>query len=313
MLNVISVDVEEYFQVEAFAGIIDPKSWGNFESRVERSVDVVLRLLQDHGTSATFFILGWVAERRPGLVRKIADAGHEIGCHGFGHQRIHRQTPDQFRQDIRKSRDLLTNLACKPVRCYRAPSFSVTKTTLWALDVLAEEGFSIDSSIFPVRHDLYGMPGARRFPYWETTPGGMRIFEFPPSTIRLANNNWAAAGGGYLRLFPYRFTRWAIRRLNDIEHQPAMVYFHPWELDPLQPRMSASARSRFRHYINLSKTEDKIGRLLKDFRFGTVTEVCGQLEGFRDFRPEEKQATDFTDSKNTEAATNFSSSTNLRE
>ena len=239
------------------------------------------RLFRRHGASGTFFILGWIAERRPGLVRKIADAGHEIGCHGFGHQRIHRQTADQFRQDIRKSLSLLTELAGKPVCCYRAPSFSVTKPTLWALDVLAEEGFSVDSSIFPVRHDLYGMPGAERFPHWETTPKGKPIFEFPPSTVRLAGNNWAACGGGYLRLFPYRFTHWAIRRLNDRENQPAMVYFHPWELDPSQPRVSAPLRSRLRHYVNLSKTENRIERLLKDFRFTTVSEVCSQLEAYR--------------------------------
>jgi polysaccharide deacetylase family protein (PEP-CTERM system associated) len=274
MLNAISVDVEEYFHVEAFAGKIDPKSWGDFESRVERSVERILGLFQKNETRGTFFILGWIAERQPGLVRKIAWAGHEIGCHGFGHQRIHRQTPDQFRQDIRQARNLLAELTGQPVRCYRAPSFSVTKTTLWALDILAEEGFSIDSSIFPVVHDLYGMPGGKRFPYWETTPGGKRIYEFPPSTIRLANNNWAVAGGGYLRLFPYAITRWAIRRLNDREKQPAMVYFHPWELDPSQPRVSAPIRSKLRHYVNLSRTESKIGRLLKDFRFGTVSEVC---------------------------------------
>jgi polysaccharide deacetylase family protein (PEP-CTERM system associated) len=178
MFNSVTVDVEEYFHVEAFAGNIDPKSWGDFESRVERSVDRILQLFQNYGTKGTFFILGWIAERRPALVRKIVDAGHEIACHGFGHQRIHRQTPEQFRQDIRMARNLLTELAGKPVRCYRAPSFSVTKTTLWALDVLAEEGFSIDSSIFPVRHDLYGMPDGKRFPYWETTPGGKRILNF---------------------------------------------------------------------------------------------------------------------------------------
>jgi len=275
MLNAISVDVEEYFHVEAFAGKIDPKSWEDFESRSGRSIDRILRLFQKYETRGTFYILGWIAERQPDMVRKIAAAGHEIGCHGFGHQRIHRQTPDQFRQDVMRSRNRLAELAGKPIHCYRAPSFSITKETLWALDVLAEEEFTIDSSIFPVRHDLYGMPGGRRFPHWENTPGGNRLFEFPPSTIRLANNNWPAAGGGYLRLFPYRFTRWAIRHLNDREKQPAMVYFHPWELDPSQPRISsAPLRSKLRHYVNLEKTEGKIERLLQDFRFTTVSEVC---------------------------------------
>ncbi len=275
MLNAISVDVEEYFHVEAFAGKIDPKSWEDFESRSGRSIDRILRLFQKYETRGTFYILGWIAERQPDMVRKIAAAGHEIGCHGFGHQRIHRQTPDQFRQDVMRSRNRLAELAGKSIHCYRAPSFSITKETLWALDVLAEEEFTIDSSIFPVRHDLYGMPGGRRFPHWENTPGGKRIFEFPPSTIRLANNNWPAAGGGYLRLFPYQFTRWAIRHLNDRDKQPAMVYFHPWELDPSQPRISsAPLRSRLRHYVNLEKTESKIERLLQDFRFTTVSEVC---------------------------------------
>jgi len=279
MLNAISVDVEEYFHVEAFADSIDPKSWGDYESRVERSVDRILQLFQRYETRSTFFILGWIAERRPELVRRIADAGHEIGCHGFSHQRIHRQTPDLFRQDIRRARTVLAELARRPVSCYRAPSFSVTESTRWALDALAEEGFTIDSSIFPVRHDLYGMPGGKRFPYWENTPGGKRIFEFPPSTIRLVNNNWAVGGGGYLRLLPYPLTFWAIRHLNNIENQPAMVYFHPWELDPSQPRVSSiPLRSRLRHYVSLNTTENKIERLLNNFRFDSISEVCSGLK-----------------------------------
>jgi polysaccharide deacetylase family protein (PEP-CTERM system associated) len=278
--NAISVDVEEYFHVEAFASCIDPKTWGSLESRVEKSVDRILQLFQEHTTQGTFFILGWVAERHPGLVRKIADAGHEIGCHGYGHQRIHKQNSEQFRQDIRVALRQLTELAQVTVRCYRAPSFSVTRPTLWALDILAEEGFAIDSSIFPIRHDLYGLPEEERFPHWKRCPGGRRLLEFPPSTIRLANNNWGVGGGGYLRLFPYAFTRWAIRHINKMEHQPAMVYFHPWELDPAQPRIQAPPRSRFRHYLNLHKTERKIGSLLKDFQFGTISEVCRQLGFF---------------------------------
>ncbi len=277
MLNAISVDVEEYFHVEAFADTIDPGSWGSFESRVERSVDRILQLFQNQATTGTFFILGWVAKHLPHLVRKIDAAGHEIGCHGFGHQRIQRQTPDQFRQDIRKASNLLSQLVQKPVRCYRAPSFSITKSTLWALDILIEEGFLIDSSIFPVRHDLYGIPDGDRFPHWEITSGGGRIFEFPPSTIRWANNNWGVGGGGYLRFAPYGFTRWAIRHLNG-EKQPGMVYFHPWELDPEQPRIAAPLRSRLRHYSNLGQTQTKIEYLLRDFRFYTISGVCSQLK-----------------------------------
>lgn len=281
VLNAISVDVEEYFHVEAFAGEINPKSWDAFESRVERSIDRILRLFEEHNTRGTFFILGCVARLHPGLVRKIADAGHEIGSHGHDHQRIQRQTPDQFRQDIRMARDRLTELVQRPVRCYRAPSFSIVKSTLWALDILVEEGFKIDSSIFPVRHDLYGMPDGARFPHWHATPGGSGIFEFPPSTIRWANNNWGVGGGGYLRFVPYSFTRWAIRRINN-EQQPAVVYFHPWELDPAQPRISAPLRSRLRHYTNLSRTESKISYLLRDFHFDTISEVCRNLEAYRE-------------------------------
>ena len=280
LLNAISVDVEEYFHVEAFAGRIDPKSWTAYESRVEASMDRILDLFQSNSAKGTFFVLGWIAERFPSIVKRIAESGHEIGCHGYDHQRIQRQTPDQFRQDIQSARNLLTALVQKPIHCYRAPSFSITKSTLWALDVLAEEGFRIDSSIFPLRHDLYGMPDGNRFTHWRTVPGGNRVFEFPPSTIRLMNNNWGVAGGGYLRLMPYGFTRWAIRHINDRERQPAMVYFHPWEFDPEQPRISAPLRSTLRHYTNLSGTQRKVERLLKDFRFDTVSAVCSRLKAY---------------------------------
>ena len=278
MLNVLSVDVEDYFQVEAFAGQISAESWGTFEPRAERNVSRILEMFDNHRTKATFFVLGWVAERLPATVRAIAAAGHEIGCHGFAHKRIRGQTPQQFRNDIRAARQRLMNETQKPVICYRAPSFSIVKETLWALDVLAEEGFSIDSSIFPVRHDLYGIPGGERRPHWKTTGQGNSIFEFPPSTIRYANNNWGAAGGAYLRFAPYRLTRWAIRQINEGERQPAMVYFHPWELDPDQPRIAAPLRSRLRHYTNLSRMRMKIECLLRDFRFGTLSHVCNALE-----------------------------------
>ncbi len=281
MLNALTVDVEEYFQVEAFAERIAQSSWGSFESRIERNVDRILHLFNTHNVTATFFILGWVAENFPGLVRSIADAGHEIGCHGFNHSRIHRMPPENFRQDIRKARQLLTDIAKKPVACYRAPSFSITESTIWALDILAEEGFGIDSSIFPIRHDLYGIPDGERFPHWKTSPGGYRLFEFPPSTIRRANNNWGVGGGGYLRFAPYVFTRWAIRQINEQDRQPAMVYFHPWELDPGQPRIPAPMRSRLRHYTNLSGMQNKVERLLKDFRFQTVSAVSSLSQAFQ--------------------------------
>jgi polysaccharide deacetylase family protein (PEP-CTERM system associated) len=272
MLNALSIDVEDYFHVEAFASRISPGDWPTFESRVEKNVDTILEVLSRHKTAATFFILGWVAELFPGMVRKIAEAGHEVGCHGYAHQHIRRQTPEQFRQDVRSALQCLMNQVQKPVECYRAPSFSITASTLWALDILAEEGFKIDSSIFPVRHDLYGMPNAERFPHWEK-----QIFEFPPTTVRFAQNNFGIAGGGYLRLLPYRLTQWAIRKINEREGQPAMVYFHPWEIDPGQPRIPAPVKSRLRHYTNLGGMQKKIEKLLGDFRFATVSEVCKKL------------------------------------
>jgi polysaccharide deacetylase family protein (PEP-CTERM system associated) len=272
MLNALTVDVEDYFHVEAFATRISPDDWHTFAPRVEKNVELILQIFSMHETKATFFVLGWVAELFPVLVRKIADAGHEIGCHGYAHQHIRRQTPEQFRQDIRRALKCLTDNVQKPICCYRAPSFSITKTTLWALDILSEEGFTIDSSIFPVYHDLYGIADSNRFPHWRS-----KILEFPPTTIRKANNNFGIAGGGYLRLLPYSLTRWAIREVNEVECQPAMVYFHPWELDPDQPRIAAPLRSRLRHYTNLNGMQKKIERLLGDFRFSTVSDVCEKI------------------------------------
>jgi polysaccharide deacetylase family protein (PEP-CTERM system associated) len=266
------VDLEDYFHVEAFADRISPDDWKSFAPRAERNVTLILSILAKHQVLATFFVLGWVAELFPNLIRKISDAGHEIGCHGYSHQPIYRQTPEQFRQDVRTARRCLMDQVQKPIMCYRAPSFSITRSTIWALDILAEEGFEIDSSIFPVRHDLYGIPDAERFPHMRNG-----IIEFPPSTIRRAKNNFGVAGGGYLRLLPYKITRWAIREINDNEKQPAMIYFHPWELDPEQPRITASIRSRMRHYINLRGTQRKIELLLTDFRFSTVSAVCKEL------------------------------------
>ena len=272
MLNALSIDVEDYFHVEAFAGEVSPEDWPAFTSRVEGNVERILEMLEKFRCRATFFILGWVAERFPLLVQSIDRSGHEIACHGFAHQHIRRQSPDQFRRDVRRARRYLMEIAQKPVDCYRAPSFSITRNTLWALKILREEGFRIDSSIFPIRHDLYGIPDYERFPHWRDG-----IFEFPPATIRRMHTNFGVAGGGYLRLLPYRMTNRAIRNINEKEGQPAMIYFHPWEIDPHQPRIHAPMRSRLRHYTNLSRMQDKIGRLLRDFRFSTVSEVCNLL------------------------------------
>lgn len=280
MHNVLSVDVEDYFHVEAFAHHISREDWDAYAPRVEKNVTNVLEIFDRFSVKATFFILGWVAGRYPRLVRQIHDAGHEVGCHGFGHLNIARQTPNQFRADIRRARSCLADQVQQPILCYRAPSFSITRKTFWAVDILAEEGFTHDSSIFPVRHDMYGIPDAPRFPYWHTTGTRRSVFEFPPSTIRRANVNIGVGGGGYFRLAPYVFTRWAIRHINSIEKQPAMIYFHPWEIDPEQPRIPARLRSRLRHYTNLEGMKQKLGRLLADFQFASLTAVCKEMQSY---------------------------------
>jgi polysaccharide deacetylase family protein (PEP-CTERM system associated) len=273
MRNALSVDVEDYFHVEAFAKTISYQQWDQYPSRVEGNIDRILDLFERRRVRATFFVLGWVADRHPQLVRRIAMAGHEVGCHGYAHRRIQTMTPQQFREDLRKATEQLTWQVQQAVRSYRAPSFSVVRSTMWALDILAEEGYLFDSSIFPVRHDLYGIPDAERFPHWELSAQGHQIFEFPPSTIRQAKNNLGVAGGGYLRLLPYSVTRWAIRHINTAEGQPAMVYFHPWEIDPDQPVIPAGFRSKFRHYTNLSTMMDKLLRLLQEFQFTTLSQA----------------------------------------
>jgi polysaccharide deacetylase family protein (PEP-CTERM system associated) len=281
MLNALTVDVEDFFHVEALASTIARTEWETISSRVEQNVNRILEIFAQSSVHATFYVLGWVAQRFPRLVRDIAAAGHEIGSHGQGHQRICYLTPDQFRSDIRGARDLLADLVQRSITAYRAPSFSIVAQTLWGLDIVAEEGFRIDSSIFPVRHDFYGIPGAERFPHWYKTPSGGSIFEFPPSTVHLLGNDLGVGGGGYLRLFPYAWTRWGLNQVNEKEKQPAMVYFHPWEIDPGQPRYRAPLRSRIRHYTNLSRMEGKIRRLLRDFRFDTVSNVCAGLDSYR--------------------------------
>ena len=268
-INALTVDVEDYFHVEAFASSISPEDWPGYELRVENNVERILDLFSRRQVKATFFILGWVAEKAPGLARRIAGEGHEIGCHGYAHQHIRRLSPAEFREDVRRARRILMDQTGRTVQCYRAPSFSITDKTLWALDILAEEGFTIDSSIFPARHDLYGIADAPRFLYKRNG-----LIEFPPSTIRRAKINIGVAGGGYLRQFPYLITRWAIRQINEKEGQCAVVYFHPWEIDPEQPKIAAPLKSRLRHYTNLGKMFGKVERLLQDFNFSTISDVC---------------------------------------
>jgi polysaccharide deacetylase family protein (PEP-CTERM system associated) len=275
MINALTIDVEDYFQVEAFARQIDPKTWDSYPRRVEKNTDRILALLEQRGVRATFFILGWVAERCPGLVKRIQALGHEIGCHGYGHQAIYNGTYEEFERDLRRAKAVIENITGRALKSYRAPSFSITSRTMWALGVLAEKGFENDSSIFPITHDLYGIPDAPRFPYTKVLDSEHIIKEFPPSTLRFCGKNFPIGGGGYLRVLPYGWTASAIHRLNEVEKQPVMVYFHPWEIDPEQPRIAANWRSRFRHYQNLASTETKLIKLLKNFSFSTMEEVLG--------------------------------------
>ena len=269
----MTVDVEDYFHVEAFASTISPDTWAERELRVENNVEKILELFRRLRIKATFFILGWVAEKAPGLAARIAEDGHEIGCHGYAHQHIRKQSPVEFREDVRRARRLLTDQTGQAVLCYRAPSFSITGKTLWAMDILAEEGFTIDSSIFPARHDLYGIADAPRFLHKRNG-----LIEFPPSTIRWFKTGIGVAGGGYLRLFPYWITHRAVRHINYAEGQSAMVYFHPWEIDLGQPRIAAPIKSRLRHYTNLGKMFGKIEKLVGDFRFSTVSDACASMD-----------------------------------
>jgi polysaccharide deacetylase family protein (PEP-CTERM system associated) len=277
-LNALTVDVEDYFHVTAFASTIRREDWESYPCRVQRNTMRLLEIFAEREVQGTFFVLGWVAERFPSLVREISRAGHLVGCHGYSHAVIYAGSKEDFRNDLRRARDLLENLLGSSVKSYRAPSYSITSKSLWALEILGEEGFEYDSSIFPVVHDHYGIPGAPRFPYLKVLNCGRKIKEFPPSTFRLLGWNVPIGGGGYLRLLPFELTCWAIRRINHLERQPAMVYLHPWELDPDQPRIPAPWVSRFRHYQNLDSTETKLRRLLTRFTFGSMEKaLAGSL------------------------------------
>jgi polysaccharide deacetylase family protein (PEP-CTERM system associated) len=268
--NALTVDVEDYFQVSALAPHIARGDWDRIPCRVERNVERILELLAEASAQATFFTLGWIAERHPQLVRRIVEAGHEVASHGYGHVRIQEQTPTEFAQDIRRAKTLLEDLAGTEVKGYRAPSFSIGQSTLWAFDQIAEAGYRYSSSVYPVRHDLYGMPQAPRFPY---RPRG-DLLEIPVSTVRVLNRNLPAGGGGYFRLLPYTLSRALIRRVNSFDRQPSVFYFHPWEIDWQQPRVPGTTpKTRFRHYVNLRRTEPRLRRLLRDFRWRRMDEV----------------------------------------
>lgn len=271
-LNAMTVDVEDYFHVSAFDGVVPRSQWATLECRVERNTDRLLQIFSDTEIRATFFVLGWVAERYPALVARIAQQGHEVASHGFAHRLVYDLTPAMFREDIRRSKAMLEDAAGAVVDGYRAPSYSITPRSLWALDVLIDEGFRYDASIFPIHHDRYGIPLSPRHPYWLNRSSGS-IMEAPASTVRWGILNFPVAGGGYFRILPYAWTRWGIARINRDEQRPAIFYMHPWEIDPDQPRLPSSLLSRFRHYRNLDKTEGRLRRLLADFDFAPMRTV----------------------------------------
>ena len=271
VVNAFSVDVEDYFHVEALARVVRPEDWDRMEYRAERNTRRMLELLAGQGIRGTFFILGWIAQRSPGLVRDIHTAGHEVACHGENHQVVYGQSQEQFRRETRDAKARLEDTIGAPVLGYRAATYSITRDSLWALDALEELGFRYDSSIFPVHHDLYGIPDAPRFPY---RPGSGPLLEVPITTVEVLGQRLPCGGGGYFRLLPYRLFRAGLRRVNERDGQPGVFYCHPWEIDPGQPRVAGlSLKSRFRHYTNLGRMEGRLRRLLGDFRWARMDEV----------------------------------------
>ena len=270
IVNALSIDVEDYFQVSAFAPHVRRGDWDAMECRVERNIERILELLADAGAKATFFTLGWVAERYPDLVRRIADHGHELASHGFAHRRATEQTADEFRADIALAKAILEDIGGREVRGYRAPSFSIGESNRWAFDAIVDAGYRYSSSLYPIRHDHYGVPDAPRFAH-EVRPG---LLEVPAATVRLFAANWPAGGGGYFRLLPYPVSRWSLKRINARDGKPAMFYFHPWELDPEQPRIKGPGlKTRFRHYLNLHRMAPRIASLLRDFHWDRADRV----------------------------------------
>ena len=276
-VNAMTVDVEDYFQVSAFEGQVDRNDWYNYPCRVPDNVSRILQLFSDASVRATFFTLGWIAERFPQTIREIVAQGHELGSHGFDHTRVVNQTPSEFRSDVERTKKLLEDTAGTAVHGYRAASYSIGADNLWALGVLGECGYRYSSSIYPIRHDLYGMPDAPRFAFTFNRHG---ILEVPVTTVSLLGCKIPCGGGGYFRLFPYAFSRWAIRRVNLRDRQPSVFYFHPWELDPEQPRFPGTPlKTRFRHYLNLHRMRSRLQRLLQDFRWGRMDEIFDTAVG----------------------------------
>ena len=272
LANALTIDVEDYFQVSAFAAHIDRADWPRLECRVEANIERILLLLERRGIHATFFTLGWIAERYPAMLRRVAQAGHEVASHGQAHLRASEQSPAQFAADVRLSKTLIEQLTGHAVLGYRAPSFSIGAGNLWAFDVLQEAGYRYSSSIYPIRHDHYGMPDSPRFAWRPRGPQG--VLELPISTVRVRGRNLPAGGGGYFRLMPYVLSRWLLRRINSHDGQAGIFYFHPWELDPGQPRPSGlGAKTRFRHYLNLGRMEARLARLTNDFSWDRMDRI----------------------------------------
>jgi len=270
--NAMTVDVEDYFQVSAFAAHIPRESWESIPCRVERNIDRILTLLDERQAKATFFTLGWIAERYPAMVNRIVSNGHELASHGWAHQRVSDQKPQEFLDDIVRSKALLEDISGQKILGYRAPSFSIGSNTLWALDLLEEAGYRYSSSIYPIQHDHYGMPNAPRFALYPKNNGG--LLELPVTTVRLFKRNIPAGGGGYFRLWPYTFSHWLIQRINHLEKHSAIFYFHPWEIDYEQPRQQGiDAKTRFRHYINLRHMEKRVRALTRDFSWDRMDRI----------------------------------------
>jgi len=275
--NALTVDVEDYFHVAALALNIRRDSWTSRESRVVGNTQRLLAIFEQFDVCGTFFVLGWVAERYPQLVRDIAARGHEVACHGYSHRLVYEQSPKEFHEETLRSKNLLEDIIGSAVFGYRAASYSIVRESLWALDILVELGFVYDSSIFPVHHDRYGIPDAERVPHRMATPNGKSIVEWPLATARILGFRFPVAGGGYFRLLPYWLSCWGLASINRNDRQPFIFYLHPWEIDPAQPRVSASWLSQFRHYTNLGKCEERLRRLLGEFQFGTARDALKQL------------------------------------
>ncbi len=270
--NAMTVDVEDYFQVSAFAAHIPRESWESIPCRVERNIDRILTLLDERQAKATFFTLGWIAERYPAMVKRIVSNGHELASHGWDHQRVSDQKPQEFLDDIVRSKALLEDISGQKILGYRAPSFSIGSNTLWALDLLEEAGYRYSSSIYPIQHDHYGMPNAPRFAFYPKNNGG--LLELPVTTVRLFKRNIPAGGGGYFRLWPYTFSHWLLQRINHLEKHSAIFYFHPWEIDYEQPRQQGiNAKTRFRHYFNLRHMEKRVKALTRDFSWDRMDRI----------------------------------------